>query len=110
MAETSGIGIAGAHIEIPDALRNEEEGGGGGRGGMSVCICPSPNSLGQWTLLTPIVHPKGLGFDSRFSRHVGTLGKSFTRNCLWCFSVKLRHSIHAVSGAPLSISGLEEAL
>ena len=27
-------------------------------------------------------HPKGHGFDSRSSRHVGTLGKSFTRSCL----------------------------
>src|SRR6218665_2577856 len=29
--------------------------------------------------------------------------------CLWHFSVKLRHSIRAVSGAPLSSGGLEEA-
>ena len=54
--------------------------------------------------------PKGHGFDSRSSRHVRTLDKSFTRNCLWRFGVKLRHSIHAVSGAPLSNSGLEETL
>ena len=31
-------------------------------------------------------------------------------SCLWRFVVKLRHSIRAVSGAPLSSSGLEEAL
>jgi len=37
-----------------------------------------------------------------------TLGNSFI--CMWCFGVKLRHSTHAVSGAPLSSSGLEEAL
>ena len=30
--------------------------------------------------------------------------KSFTRSCLWRFVVKLRHSIRAVSGAPLSIA------
>src|SRR6218665_638936 len=36
--------------------------------------------------------PKGHGFD------------------LWRFGVKLRHSIRAVSGAPLSSNGLEEAL
>ena len=54
--------------------------------------------------------PKGHGFDSRSSRHVGTLGKSFTHSCLWCFGVKFRHSIRAVSGAPLSSSGHEEAL
>jgi len=41
---------------------------------------------------------------------VGTLGKSFTRSCLWRIGVKLQHSIRAVSGAPLSSSGLKEAL
>ena len=54
--------------------------------------------------------PKGLGFDSRSGRHVGTLGKSFTQSCLWRFGMKFRHSIRVVSGAPLSSSGLEEAL
>ena len=53
--------------------------------------------------------PKGRGFDSRSSRHVEALGKSFTRTSLWRFGVKFRHSIRAVSGAPLT-SGLEEAL
>src|SRR6218665_3940134 len=42
--------------------------------------------------------PKGRGFDSRSSRHVGTLGKSFTCSCL-CFGVKLRYSIRAVVGS-----------
>ena len=54
--------------------------------------------------------PKGHGFDSCSSRHVGTLGKSFTHSCLWRFGVKFQHSIRAVSGAPLISSGLEEAL
>jgi len=27
--------------------------------------------------------PEGHGFESRSIRHVGTLGKSFTRSCLW---------------------------
>ena len=54
--------------------------------------------------------PEGPGFESCSSRHVGTLGKSLTQSCLWRFGVKLRHSIHAVSGALLSRSGLEEAL
>jgi len=54
--------------------------------------------------------PKGHGFESHSSRHVGTLGKSFTRSCLWCFDAKLQHSIRAVLGAPLSRSWLEEAL
>src|SRR6218665_3960958 len=53
---------------------------------------------------------KSQGLDSRSSHHVGTLSKSFTHSCLWHFSVKFRHSIHPVSGAPLSSSGLEETL
>jgi len=53
---------------------------------------------------------KGRGFESRSSSHVGTLTKSFTRSCLWRFGVKLRHIIRAVSEAPPSSGGLEEAL
>ena len=52
----------------------------------------------------------GCWFESRSSCHLGTLGKSLTRSCLWRFSVKLRHSIRAASGALLSSSGLEKAL
>jgi len=37
------------------------------------------------------------------------LGKSFNSS-LWRFGVKLKHSIRAVYGAPLSSSELEEAL
>src|SRR6218665_1300387 len=37
--------------------------------------------------------PKGHGFASRSSRHVGTLGKFLTHSCLWLFGVQLRHSI-----------------
>jgi len=44
----------------------------------------------------------GQGFDSRYSRHIGTLCKSFTHSCLCRFGVKFRHSIRAVSGASLS--------
>ena len=54
--------------------------------------------------------PKGRGFESRSSRHIETLGKSFTLSCLWRFGVKLQHCIRAVSGALPSSSGLEEAL
>ena len=62
-----------------------------------------------WWLIGRFVafRPKDCGFESRSNRHLGTLGKSFTRSCLWRFGVKLRHSIHAVSEAPLSSSGLE---
>ena len=55
--------------------------------------------------------PKGHGFDSRSSRHVGTLGKSFTHSCLWRFCVNsFQHSFLPVLRVPLSRSGLEEAL
>ena len=54
--------------------------------------------------------PKGCGFESCSTHHIGTLGKSLTHSCQCCFGVKLRHSIRAVSRAPLSSSGLEEAL
>ena len=69
-----------------------------------------PN-CGAWWLIGRFVafRPKGRGFESSSSCHVGTLDKSFTRSCLWCFGAKLQHSIRAVSGAPLSSSGLEEA-
>src|SRR6218665_1715612 len=39
----------------------------------------------------------GSNFESFSIRHVGILGKSLTRNCLWRFGLKLRHSIRAVS-------------
>ena len=67
---------------------------------------------GAWWLIGTFVafRQKGCGFESRTNCHVWTLGKSFTRSCLWRFSVKLRHSIRAMLGAPLSSSGLEEAL
>src|SRR6218665_1151870 len=55
--------------------------------------------------------PKGHAcFDSRPSHHVVNFGKSFIHSCLLRFGVKFWHSIRAVSGAPLSSSGLEKAL
>jgi len=36
--------------------------------------------------------PKGRRVESLSSHHIGTLGKSFTRRCLWRFGVKFRHS------------------
>ena len=51
--------------------------------------------------------PKGHGFDSRSSRHVGTLGKFFCHSCLWRLGVKFWHSIRAVLVAPLSSRGLK---
>ena len=50
---------------------------------------------GAWWLTGRFVafSPKGRGFESRYGRRVGTLGKSFTRNYLWRFGVKLRHWI-----------------
>src|SRR6218665_3929981 len=43
---------------------------------------------------------KSRGFESGSIRHLGIVGKSFTRSCLGRFGVKLRHNIRAVSGAP----------
>src|SRR6218665_74351 len=69
-------------------------------------------TCGAWWLIGRFVifRPLGHGLESHSSCHVGTLGKSLTCSCLWRFGVKLRRSIHAVSGAPLSNSGLGEAL
>src|SRR6218665_3890670 len=63
-------------------------------------------SIGAWWIIGRFVAfcPNGRGFEFRSSRHVGTLGKFFTRSCMWRFGVKLRHCIRAVSGAPLSSS------
>src|SRR6218665_826285 len=36
-----------------------------------------------------LVDLSSCGFEYRSSRHVGTLGKSFTHSCLWHFGVKL---------------------
>ena len=54
-------------------------------------------------------HPNGLGFESRSSRHLETLAKSFTCSCL-CASAWNSDTVSVLSGAPLSSSGLEEAL
>ena len=54
--------------------------------------------------------PKGQGFDSRSNIHAEALGKSSICSSLWRFGVKFRHNIRAVSGAPLSSSGLEDEL
>ena len=77
---------------------------------------PNPRQITPWLILILILiirgawwligrfeafRPKGRGFEYRCSRHVGSLGKSFTRSCLWLFGVKLRHSICAVFGALL---------
>ena len=70
------------------------------------------NYVGRWWLIGKVdaFRPKGHGFDTRTSRHVGTMGRSFIHSCQRRFCVKFRHSIRSVSGAPLSSGGLEEAL
>ena len=70
------------------------------------------NKITLWWLIGRSIafRLKGSGFESRSRDHLGTLGKSFTRSCLWHLVVKLRHSIRALSGAPLSKNGLAEAL
>ena len=73
-----------------------------------MCKC----RVGVWWLFGRFIafRLRSHRFKSCSSCLIGTLGKSFTSSCLWCFSVKLRHSILAVLGAPLSSSVLEEAL
>ena len=70
------------------------------------------NALVTWWCFGRVggFRPKGHGFDSRSSRHVGTLGNFLTHSCLWRFGVKFQHSMRAVSGVPLSSRGFEEAL
>ena len=70
----------------------------------NICIYVCMHACGAWWLIGRFItfRPKGHGFESCSRGHIGTLGMSFTHNCLWCFSVKHWHSIHAVSGAPQS--------
>ena len=70
------------------------------------------HNCGTWWRIGRVeaFRPEGRGFESRSRRHAGTVGKSLTRSCLWRFSVKLRHSIRAMSEALMISDGLEEAL
>ena len=81
---------------------------------LKIPFIDSAQYCGTWWLIGRVdsCRPEGRGFESRSRRHVGTLDKSFTHthSWLWRFGMKLQHSIRAVSGAPLSSSGLEEAL
>src|SRR6218665_2369078 len=78
--------------------------------GFSGSALPLPNIYGTlWRIgKDEAFRTEGRGFESRSSRHIGTLGKSLTRSCLWRFGVKLRNSLRAVSGTLLSSSGLQE--
>ena len=48
----------------------------------AVNVKMTPSIIGLLKILTESFQPEGRGFDSRSSRHVGTLGKSFTYSCL----------------------------
>ena len=52
--------------------------------GQCPCFKEEATRCGTWWRIGWFddFHPDGRGFDSRSSRHVGTLGKSFTRSCL----------------------------
>ena len=75
-------------------------------GFITVKIC------GAWWLIGRFVTFRlecRMQVESRSSRHVGTLGKSFARSYLWRFGMKLRHSIcprqqkfRAMNGAHLA--------
>jgi len=73
------------------------------------CFTSSNDSRPKLTEIVIVIF-KLLKRHSKAKRRTPALGKSFTRSCMWSFGVKLPHSIRAVSGAPLSSSGLEEAL
>ena len=71
----------------------------------------SPISRGVWWLIGRVdtYRPKGREFDSHSSHQIGTLGKSFASK----LPVALRRETlthRAVSGAPLSSSGIEVVL
>src|SRR6218665_1993860 len=62
-------------------------------------LCSSISLLNCWPWWrigrVDAFRPDGRGFESRSSRHVGTLGKSFTYSCLYSASAfKLRHSVN----------------
>src|SRR6218665_708375 len=59
---------------------------------MRVCTC-----VAHW--YSRRLCPKDHGFDSRSSRHDGTLGKSLTHDGLWRFGVKLR--CHEITYPPV---------
>ena len=77
--------------------------------GFEVIFSSTYNWCGTWwhSGRVEAFRPEGCGFESRSSHHVGTLGKSLTRSCLWYFGVKLWHSIRAVSRELLSSSDLK---
>ena len=56
--------------------------------------CHSSVKCGTWWRIGRVeaFRLEGHGFESRSSHHIEILGKSFTRSCLWRFSVKLHHS------------------
>ena len=79
---------------------------------MNACICTCIDCGAWWPIgRVDAFRPKGHGLDSRSSRHVGALGKSFTLSSLWRFGLKLRHMYPCCfrSASGYSIS-LEEAL
>src|SRR6218665_685928 len=71
---------------------------------------PIPVLTGAWWLIHRVdtCRPMGRGLESR--RHVGSLGKSFIRSCLWRVGVKLRFCykslvMHKI--CPISIEATE---
>jgi len=71
--------------------------------------CRCIDDCGTWLRIPFNLRVVGLN-PALAATYVGTLDKSLTRSCLRHFGVKLQHRICAVSGAPPSSSGLEEAL
>src|SRR6218665_3627135 len=65
-----------------------------------VCVCFYLIFIGawlaKWILSVPSVRKVSARFDSTSSRHVGILGKSFTRNCLYDGCNSLLSSVHTL--------------
>ena len=60
-------------------------------GAIHICLIVQhvPYSCGAWWLSgkSGALHPEGRRFKTHSSRHVRTLGKSFTHSCLYCFGM-----------------------
>src|SRR6218665_352557 len=61
---------------------------------LTTVLLESTLNCGAWWLIGRFgaFHLRGCRFESRSSHHVGTLGKSFTSSCLWCFCMKLHET------------------
>jgi len=55
---------------------------------QEICLGNVRMKCGTWWRIGWVDDFQPMTFNSRSSHHVGTLGKSLTHSCLWCFGVK----------------------